>query len=497
MFAGLDIGSTNAKFSIYSINGRLLAEASERYPVASDEAGLTADAIWDAAQHVMGMAYGKLPDGGHIIAMAVSAFGESLVPVDAEGKVVSNRFVCSPVPGNQELYRIMEQIPEEKIREITGVLPHRRFPLVKMLWFSQHIKSDEQPFRYMMMEDFIIYRLTGRFAVSESSAARSMAYDYKKHCWSRELLELIGVGTGQLSEILPSGGFVGVILPEVCKRLGVRGGVKVYSGGHDQMCNAVGAGLCEYGKMVNCSGTVECISGLFRLEQAEQVMGSIPLQLATYPQHPDSCFSFWAPVAGCSSLDWCLRLTAGCGPMNDREMVQRHIAMQALCSDSPSSLLAAPYLTGRNYPDFSGEARAFVYGLGLQTKPQELYQSIMEGIVFELKLCMERFGVLAEGKQEIVAVGGGAASDYWLQMKADIMGMTVVRPEHRQSGTMGAMLLAAVGEGYYHDLTEAAGVCVKANGVFYPEQQRGRLYEEKFYRYCKFRNNLFPQIGVL
>ncbi len=490
MFAGLDIGSTNAKFSIYEGGGRLLAEASSGYILTDAGESLTTEAIWNAVQHVIGTACKQLPVKGQITAMAITTFGESLVPVDSNGRVLSDRFTCSSIEGDEELKEILEAIPAEEIRNISGVFPHKRFPLVKMLWFKYHSPLYEKISRYLTMEDFIIHRLTGRFALSDSSAARTMAYDRKNHCWSRVLLELPGVEVDKLSEILPSGAYVGTVLQEVCYELGLWGKIKVFTGGHDQMCNSIGAGLCGSDMIVNCSGTVECISGIANLKQAEAIMQALPLQFAPFPEQSESCFTFWAPVAGCSSLDWCLRLTSGCFQMKDRELAERHISIQAICSDKPSPLLTAPYFTGRNYPDYAGQVSGFVSGMNLQTTPEELYQSIMEGITFELKICLERFGELSAGGQKMIVVGGGAQSDYWMQMKANITKQQIVRLKHRQSGTMGSMLLAAVGAGYYRDLGQATAECVKVKKIFHPEKRLSRIYEEKFEQYLNFRNSM-------
>jgi len=480
MFAGLDIGSTNAKFSIYSGEGRLIAEAVQGYMTAAAGKPMIAEDIWEAAQQVMITACAKLPPNSQIAAMAISTFGEAMIPIDTHGRVLSDQFIFSFTEGDEELRQILKQVPAERIQSITGVFPHKHFPLIKMLWLRLHTPLYKQTDRYLQMEGFLLYRLTGRFAVSDSSAARTVAYDCKNHCWSQPLLDLVGVSANKLSEILPSGSYVGVVRREICDKLGLSGEMRVYAGGHDQMCNALGAGLLDLETMINCSGTVECISGVADLKQTETLKQTLSLQFAPYPQHPELCFSFWAPVAGCSSLDWCLRLTSGQPHMKDRELAGRHISMQELCSERPPSLLIVPYFTGRNNPKFSETAPSLVCGMTLKTTPQEFYQSIMEGIAFELKLCLEQFLLLSSDRQRMIVTGGGARSDYWSQMKANILCMPTSALEHRQAGTMGAMLLAAVGFGYYRDLQEAAASCIRLRKTFYPQERICDLFEEKF-----------------
>lgn len=489
MFAGLDVGSTNVKFSIYDGDGTLCAEACERY--LHENTRLTSAAVWQAVLNVTAEAVAGLSAGCQVEALAISAFGESLIPVDENGTVLSDRFVCNLADGDEQLEQILGQIPPDKLREITGVFPHRRFPLVKLLWFRENTMILKRAVRYFTMEDYLISRFTGENAISESSAARTMLYDCKNHCWSRQLLNLVGIEASSLSEIHPSGTYIGTVRGDVGKTIGFGSHVKVFTGGHDQMCNAVGAGLFEQGTAVNCSGTVECISALAGKKRAGERKDRIPVQIAPYPGQTEGQFIFLAPVAGCSSLDWCLQLVSGKQNPRAKDLVQEHMDMQAQCGRMPSSLYTMPYFTGRNYPDYNSHIEAGIFGINLRTTKQELYQSVMEGIVFELMLCLKYLGHIADGFEQIAVVGGGAQSEYFMQLKADMFQLPVLSMQHKEAGTMGAMLLAAAGAGYYRDLREAARSCIKIKRTFYSDEKIHDQYVKKFERYQKYRELYF------
>lgn len=485
MIAGLDIGTTNAKFSVYSADGVLLAQASEGYGPNRKKDRISAETIWETVQSVMRRVCASLEDGMTIEAMAISAFGECIVPVDRDGNALCDSFLGSAKEGETELQEILDRIPEAEIREITGLLPHRRFSLVKICWYRKHTRLYEQACKFLTIEGFILCRLTGSFVTSESSACRMMAYNWKKSRWSSRLLHVTQVDITKLPEVLPSGSFVGMIRGEVLRSLGWHGETRVFTGGHDQMCNAVGAGICGYEAALNCSGTVECVAGVIDSQIDGQ---TLPLQRSWYPAVPDSCLTFWAPVAGCSALDWCLRFTQGDAAAESDDLTKLHQNIQRQCSQSPSRLLTAPYFTGCNYPDLWNGGRGTVNGLDLYTKPCELYQSIMESITFEIKVCLEKWHTRQIDYEKLVVTGGGSHSDYWLQLKANITGLTVERLKHSQSGTMGAMLIAAAGMGIYNSLAEACHACVQTESVFVPQESIRILYEEKYRRYQQFRD---------
>jgi len=345
------------------------------------------------------------------------------------------------------------------------------------------------------MEDFILYRLTGNFMLSDSSASRSMAYDRKNGGWCNKMLEAAEIEMSKLSVIVPSGNYVGTVQHSICELLGLHGGIRVFAGGHDQMCNILGSGIIDSGTVLNCSGTVECVSCVVNARRAESLREGLNLQLSPYPM-AEMKLVFWAPVAGCSSLDWAARFVSGMAfsGKDMHKLTELHMELQRRCSKEPGKLMSTPYLTGRNYPDIAVSAQCTVTGINLYTEGWEFYQSIMEGVAFEIRVCLEKMQYFPAGFQKrMIAVGGGAQSDYWLQMKANITGNEVIRLGHTQSGTMGCMLLAAVGDGAYTDLSKAMKVCIKQKDIFYPEDYYRDRYHEKYHKYLEFRDGLLVE----
>lgn len=483
MFAGLDVGTTNVKFSVYDHDGKLVSQCSRAYGAGGPSDRICAERVWDCTKQVISASCSGLPSGAKIRAMAVSAFGECCIPVDAQGNPLCDCFLGSAPQGEEELKELLSMIPADTIRELTGLIPHHRFPLLRIHWYQKYGEIYDRAFRFLTMEDYIVCRLTGRFAISASSAGRTMMMDRNSKCWSSALLNAFNISPSKLPQIISSGERIGTVRDDISEMLALDPELSVFGGGHDQLCSAIGAGICTTGTAFNGSGTVECIAGLLEGHRIPAT-GTLPMQISDYPQS-QLLFSFWAPVAGCSMLDWCLR-TLYPDQGSGLELVALHRSVQECCGEYPSPVMAAPYLTGRNYPFLEKEANIRVACIRSKITREDIYQAFMEGICFEVKACLRLLKDHGIVYRQIVAAGGGARSDYWMQMKANIYGTPVMRMENSESGTLGAMMLAAVGYGEYASLTEAIEKCVRYSRTFLPDSCITEMYEEKFNQYLQF-----------
>lgn len=487
--AGIDIGTTNAKMTVYSETGDELACASYIYQNRSLHS-IPAKSIWDAVLFCMSDIGRQLSSHDHIDALAVSSFGESVVAVDKEGTPLSDIILRTAANGEEELSAILNCISEKEITEITGLFPNKRFSLVKMKWYKEQTNIYDKIYKFLTIDSYIIFMMTGTFFTSESTAWRTMAYDINSSSWSQKLLAAAQISSSKLPGILPSGSFCGKCKCTLAVHQRLLEDTKVYAGGHDQLCNAIGSGLMS-NYLLNCSGTVECISSVIPSFDTNE-KNRLKLQQIRYPADKKNTFSFWAPVSGCSSLDWCLGLLWP-DKISENKKSFLHEEIQAQCSMKPTQLLIAPYFNGRGFPDICSSAQGTIKGLTFHTTPVDLYQGIMEGITFEDKLCLEKL-LLYKGKKQKIDVlvsGGGTNSDYWMQMKANIYDKNIVKLRHSESGTMGAMIFAAIGEGYYDSFDEAFKKCIKVKKIYQPDKAVSEMYHEKYLDYLSFRNCFF------
>lgn len=486
MYGGLDIGSSNIKFSIYTHTGQLTVSSSLRYPPAAQAHRLSMETVWSAARQVIADCAHRLPGSVKLEGFAISACGEIITPVDEDGRALCDSMIGSAPEGGEELRRLVDRFDAAGLYQITGLLPAKRYSAVRLLWYREHTDLFRRAAGFSLVEDFIIRRLTGRSVVSYSSASRSLLFDRMACRWSAPLLDFAGIDPERLPVCVPSGTCAGTLLPSVAAELGLSSEVKVYTGGHDQLCNALGAGLPAPGTAFNCSGTFECIGTLLSSPAEQDAFFSQRLQISPSFAGTDPAFVFWAPVAGASSLDWLLRVKAG-RALSRQELSCGHAALQADCTSAPSPVMALPYFTGRNYPDAAPALQGGFLGLTHYTTDAQLYQGLMESIVFELRLCLERMAGLGIRPERLRITGGGSRSALWSQMRADILGLPVEKTDDDEAGSLGCMMLAAVGDGYFPSLETAAAACIRVGRVFRPDPRQEEAFAEKYQRYLALR----------
>ena len=483
-YGGLDIGTTSVKFVIYDENGRMLSMVQSGYgnnrQIEPDR--LSGDQVLCAALRVIGEANKRAPKEDPLKAFAVSSFGEAVVPVDKEGNDLAQAFLYTAREGADELDHILRQAESYEIQRRTGIRPSVIFPPAKINWYKTHTRVFDRVWKFLQFEDYLIYHLTGNTLISLSLASRSMALDLSRGEWSDYVLQAAGISEALLSKPVPSGTFAGFIRHDIARKLELPDGVKVYTGGHDQMCGMIGAGAISPGTAANASGTVECISAMLpdSAHRDSLLQNNVYVSAGTTR---NSYFTFVGTPAGCAILDWYKSLL--------NVPVDSHAPYSWLeneCSGRPSPVTVLPFMAGRGTPRRNINATGAFLGLKLTTSRSDIWQAIMEALAFEMRIVMDLFTEAGIHIDRICAIGGGAKSDLWLQLKADIYHRPVERMRSEQVTALGCALIAAVADGAYASLDEAANRCVCQERVFEPCQENAARFDEKFGHYLQIWN---------
>ena len=476
--AGLDVGTSGCKISVYDLEGSVLYQSARRYEERGEgghrelDAGLVARNVLDLLKET-----GRdCPQP--IDAMAVASLGESVVCLDAEGNCLAPSMLTGDCRGIPETGELIERLGPLRIMEITGLPPNELYSLPKLVYMNRETDVIRRAKYIFFFEDYVGWLLTGARAVSYSSACRSMAFDIRKKAWSEELLSLAGIRPEQLSLPVEAGTVIGPILPEVAQKLGLNPAMKLVAGGHDQSCAALGSGLydargCET-SMGTCEFMLMMLPGLtVNPAMIESDFPCIPYVL------PDKYLTSME-VTTCGILknwgrDTLFSAEAG-APDFYRRLDERLAGLK-------TEVLALPQFGSAGNPDLSMDARGTLAGLTVHTAPEEVYLALIEGMAFQLYLAYERLQKLGVAPEYIVATGGGAASDVTLQLRADVFGMRVLRPESEEAGTLGCMLLSAAGTGAYPSLEAGIRRAVRIRRIFEPNPARRAYYMEKYRKY--------------
>ena len=402
---GIDIGGTGCKCVAFSDQGEQLAIAYTEYPLAAGQVNLPPDILQSSVFQVIARCTAQLDKKEEIAAITVSSFGESFVALDRDGVPLGDILLYFGSSESEEFSRLVERVGPERFMRIARVLPDASYSLSKMLYTR---KTAPRPvWKYLFIAGFLCYRLTGRACTDVSLACRSLLYDVQNGGWSEELMEACGIEPDVLPEVLPTGSLVGTILPDVAAQLGLPKHAKVVMGSHDQIVNALGAGVDGVGDAVDTSGTCECITPLFAA-----MPDTLRFQQDNYacvPYLENRGYVTYAYNISAGSVVRWFRDALGGSLRMDADLRGKSIydLLNESCPAKPTALMVLPFLQGMGgTPDVDAGATGLIAGLSTQTRLPDLYRAILEGITFEMRYNQEKLAEHGIRFNRLYACGG-------------------------------------------------------------------------------------------
>ncbi len=486
---GIDVGSSSVKVAAYSVEGELLAAASDDLTPLFPAPGYWETApedIWRAT----GVAMRRLATHPAVRrdppqSIAVSASGRENFPADAEGKPLGNGIMGADVRGAEfEIAPAGSPNPEPWSLSC-GHVRERMDPIFRLQWWRNYRPEVMAQASYFFgWIDFLNFRMTGRNVMDRSTVSRYLTYHLQTLDWAADRVAEYQVDAKWLPEVLPWGAVIGELQCKVADAWGLPAGVQVAQGCHDLNCAAYGAGATEVGTACLVSGSYENILvPTDKLPTATMLLKG----LSAMP-HPGSAGLSVIAVhpTGSAVLNWA------------RHLVE--ISIEAVEADlqgrrTPSPVSAVPYLSGAMaYWEEGRKARGALLGLTLATSKSDILQAIMESIAYDtvntLSLMREE-GVEVE---RIRITGGGSRSPWWTQLKADMTNMPIEVVAQPEPGTLGAALLGGYAIGLYDDLEEISRRCAGTQMVYAPDPERAALHQERLAMYRKLMELLLEHI---
>lgn len=483
---GLDVGTTGSKAVVFDEQGRLLSSAYREYPLRHPRPEyneLDPEEVWAAAKEALGEA-ARGAGRDRVTALSISAQGEAFTPVSRDGRVLGPAIVTFDPRGEEGARELREKLGFERIMGITGHAASGIHTLPKIMWWKRHRPEVyEKTWKFLCFEDFVIWRLGCEPTIDHSLAARMMCFDVVKRRWSAEMLEAAGVSPDLLPAVAPSGTVVGEVASALAEELSLAPGCKVVTGGHDQPCCALGAGITGASVAADTTGTVECITPVFSEPVLTEAMARN--NFACYPHvAPGMYVTLAFNFTGGSLLRWYRDNFAH--PEVERarrEGKDPYDLIIAGFPEGPTGLLVLPHFAMTGTPYMDPAPHSAVLGMTLSTTRCEFAKALLEGVTYEMRLNLERLAQAGVEVRELRAIGGAAKSPVWLQLKADIFGIPVTALDVSEAGSLGTAMLAGWATGVYADLEEAVEVCVRTGKTFEPDAGRAAAYSEIFGRY--------------
>jgi xylulokinase len=491
---GLDIGTTGCKATVFDDNGELLGKASREYSIAIPHPGWAEqdpEKVWDLAQEAIAEVLSKT--GGEAVAIGLSVQGEAIMPVNGKGQALRPAILGMDTRTADQNTILRESFGAEHLFQRTGMPLHTINTLPKMLWLKQHEpevwKSAD---KFLLYEDFIINKMTRVPAISHCLASRTQVYDIQTRDWSPEVLEYLELETDRLAPVRPSGFPVGKMNAELSRSLGFSTPPLVSTGGHDQACGALGVGLTRPDLAMVSTGTAEVVEVAMATPALNETF--YEGNLSVYSHVIDGLYlSMTINHSGGLLLRWFrdtfgqLEMQAAAGSGQDA-----YDLLLENAPDEPTGLLVLPHFAGAGSPSFDTRSKGAILGLTFAHSKAHIAKAILEGTTYELRLNLD---VLKKGGVpigELRAVGGGARSPMWLQMKADITGITVAVPRVTEAASWGAAILAGTAAGCFPSASEAAEACLSIQHRYEPDPGSAARYEPLYQLYQLIHPTLTP-----
>ena len=493
---GLDVGTTGCKAIVVDTKGTVLGEAYREYPLSHPQPGwaeLNPIEVFEKVKVVITEAAARAGSADPVKAIGVSSQGEAGVPLDADGNILYGSPVSFDTRSVPQAEWWAGELGAERIFHITGQGLNSMYTLTKIQWMLENVPEVRARMRrFYCFEDYIICKLCGNAAIDYSMAARTLAFDIHTKTWSGEILDRAGLSAGIFAQAVPSGTVAGALLPAVASELGLSPDVKMVTGGHDQPCGALGAGIVRPHIAVDGTGTVECITAVF----PEPVLTDTMLanSFACYPAVAPGLYVTLAyNFTGGSLLRW-FRDTLGAEEAAEADATGQDVydLLLGRATDGPVRPMVLPHFTATGTPHCDPISKGAIVGLGLDTTRADLIKAVLDGITFEMKLNLALLHEAGVRIDVIRAIGGGARSEFWLRLKADMFQRPVVKLDVTEAPCLGAAMCAGVAVGEYASFEDAVAAAIHEGARYEPRADRAAAYDERFALYRELYPALAP-----
>lgn len=485
---GLDNGTTSARAKLYDLTGRVVAEASQVYECEYPSPGWVDQDITmlNAAnlECLRALVESSGVDPRSVVSLGLSTQRGLHLYVDADGEVLRGGRGLSWQDARhpKQLDRLRDTIGDERFYAITGLPISAFWPIGKILWMQENEPEEYgRAVKILTTQEYFLRQLSDAddWYIDRSNASLFGLMDVERLDWSQELLDLVGVRRDQLPTIVASGHRVGTIRPEVAALTGLPLGLPVSTGGGDQQCAGIGAGVIEPGLCELTFGTAG--NSVAYLERPV----SDPQRVITRSVHatPEPVWEAEGIQAAAGAAYRWFRDNIGylARYVEPFTGTDPYVLLNRLAEKAPpgaNGLIFHPYLAGSMTPHYDEHARGGFLGLTLKHDLGDLARAVLEGVAYEAREIIEAYGAMGLELREIRLAGGATKSDLWCQIQADVYGKPTSVLREGECAVLGAAILGAVGAGIFADVREGVDSTVHVERTYEPRPDHHERYTE-------------------
>lgn len=439
---GVDFGTTALKACLFDENGNRLASTSAQYKLITKGEFIEFDA--EEFFNIFEKAVKEITDKFTVDALSIDTQGETLIVIDKCGKPLMNAIIWLDNRAEEQAKDMEKLFGLEKIYNFTGQaeIP-AGYPAPKIKWLKENMPEIfEKADKFLLLEDYILYRMTGKACASRSLYSSSLLMNVHTGEYIPEILDYLGITTSNLPELKESGEIIGEYK-----------GIKVATSALDQVAGITGAGVIEEGVMSETTGTALAVCALtqkFPPYVSGMKVSSYYVRKGLY------CMLMFSPTAG-ACLEWFKRNF--CADLNYDDINKMANAVPAGCE----GLICVPHLCGTVMPNNIPDAKGVFFGLELKHERAHFARAIMESVAYMIKEYVDFLGV---DVNQIRSMGGGAKSDVWCTIKSQVLNKAVVTLKENETACLGSAIFAGVGLNVFDSVNKACERLVVKNKTY-------------------------------
>lgn len=471
---GLDLGTGGTRAIAVNLQGQPIAQTTRSYPLSTPQPGWSEQNPSDWVEGSLNALFDLAPrlNGHRPIALGLSGQMHGMVPLDADGGVIRPAILWNDQRTGKAVDAIETAIGRQNLIERTGNPAITGFQLPKVVWLRTNEPEAYARLRHILLpKDYLGYVLTGELATEPSDASGTGCLNLAQRQWDADILNAINIDPALFPRVVESTAIIGRLKPEIADRVGLPAQIPVVAGGGDNAAAAIGLGISA--THLNRGSLSIGTSGVIFVPCDRPIAD--PAGRVHLFCHADGGYHLLGvTLAAGGSLRWYRDTFASQLAFTDL------MAIADLSLPGARGVLFLPHLAGERSPHLDPDTRGAWVNLSLAHTQADIVRAVLEGVAFSLHTALDTINNITPVDQ-LLATGGGAKSNTWLQILADVLQTELIAPSFEEGAAYGAAILAMVGVGAYPNLEAAFKILPQDNKVVQP--QANQMYESALQRY--------------
>lgn len=482
-YIGVDLGTSAVKLLLMDQNGTVINIVSREYPLYFPHPGWSEqkpEDWWEQTKEGIRLLVESV-DKKQVAGISFGGQMHGLVILDEEDQVIRPAILWNDGRTGKQTDYLNQEIGKETLSKYTANIAFAGFTAPKILWVKENEPENfSRICKIMLPKDYLAYRLTGVHCCDYSDASGMLLLDVQHKCWSREMLEICDIKEEQMPTLFESYEKVGNLKPEVAQELGLSENCIVAAGAGDNAAAAVGTGTVGDGQCNVSLGT----------------SGTVFISSREFGVDPNNALHAFAHSDGHYHLMGCILSAASCNKWWMDEIIGTEDygkEQESIVKLGENHVFFLPYLMGERSPHNDPNARGTFIGMTMDTSRTDMTQAVLEGVAFAIRDSFEIAKSLGIQIERTKICGGGAKSPLWRRIIANVLNIKVDRIASEEGPALGGAMLAAVADGTFTSVEDAAGKIVRIIETIDPEPELAKKYDRQYQKFAK----IYPEVKEL